>query len=190
MPTTYFKDITCPLFRVLASLVAQQWRICLQCRRYRRLRFNPWVGKIPWRREWQPTLVFLPGESHGQSGLAGYSPRGCKESDTTEATEHTLEGLSPQGKPPWQEAEGARRHRWHLFLGKTMRNARLSLICILPIHVVNSSHTSVWWFNKELLHVCSKNYIKSVPKLDILYRHQQDGKYVPAQTDNAVLYCN
>ena len=42
-----------------------------------------WVGKIPWRREWQPTTVFLPGESHGQS-LAGYSPWGWKESDTTE----------------------------------------------------------------------------------------------------------
>ena len=41
-------------------------------------------GKIPWRRKWQPTPVFLPGESHGQRSLAGYSPRGCKESNTTE----------------------------------------------------------------------------------------------------------
>jgi len=47
-------------------------------------RFSPWVRKIPWRREWQPTPVFLPGESHGQRSLVGYSPRGCKESDTTE----------------------------------------------------------------------------------------------------------
>ena len=38
-----------------------------QCRRCKRLRFEPWVGKIPWRREWQPTPVFLPEESHGQS---------------------------------------------------------------------------------------------------------------------------
>ena len=44
--------------------------------------FDPWVGKIPWRRAWQPTPVFLPGESHGQRGLAGCSPRGRKESDT------------------------------------------------------------------------------------------------------------
>ena len=36
--------------------------------------FDPWVGKIPWRRAWQPTPVFLPGESHGQRGLVGYSP--------------------------------------------------------------------------------------------------------------------
>ena len=46
-----------------------------QCRR-QRYRFNPRVGKIPWRRAWQPTPVFLPGESHGQRNLAGYSPRG------------------------------------------------------------------------------------------------------------------
>ena len=43
---------------------------------------DPWVGKIPCRRAWQPTLVFLPGESHGQKSLVGYSPRGHKESDT------------------------------------------------------------------------------------------------------------
>ena len=48
--------------------------------------FNPWVRKIPWRRAMQATPVFLPGESHGQSSLVGYSPWGCKELDTTEAT--------------------------------------------------------------------------------------------------------
>ena len=50
--------------------------------------FNPWDGKIPWRRAWQPTPVLLPGESHGQRSLAGYSPWGPKESDMTEATQH------------------------------------------------------------------------------------------------------
>ena len=52
--------------------------------RYRRHRFGPWVGKIPWRRKWQPTPVLLPGESHGGRSLVGYSPWGRKESDTTE----------------------------------------------------------------------------------------------------------
>ena len=52
-----------------------------QCRR---LGFNPWAGKIPCRRKWQPTPVFSPGESHGQRSLAGYSPWGPSESDTTE----------------------------------------------------------------------------------------------------------
>ena len=55
-----------------------------QGRKYQRHRLHPWVGKIPWRRKWQPTSVFLPGESHGQRSLAGYSWWGCKESDTTE----------------------------------------------------------------------------------------------------------
>ena len=45
-----------------------------QCRRHKRCRFNSWVGKIPWKRAWPPTLVFLPGESHGQGSLAGYRP--------------------------------------------------------------------------------------------------------------------
>ena len=46
--------------------------------------FDPWVKEIPWRRKWQPTPVFLPGVSHGQRSLAGYSPWDCKESDTSE----------------------------------------------------------------------------------------------------------
>ena len=49
----------------------RQYRICLLCRRPE---FDPWVGKIPWRREWLPTPVFLPGESHGQGSRVGYSP--------------------------------------------------------------------------------------------------------------------
>ena len=44
----------------------------------------PWVGKIPWRRKWQPTSVFLPGKSHGERGQVDRSPWGHKESDTTE----------------------------------------------------------------------------------------------------------
>ena len=51
--------------------------------------FDPWVGMIPWRREWQPTPVFLPGEFHGQRNLEGYSPWGHKELDTTEQLTHT-----------------------------------------------------------------------------------------------------
>ena len=47
--------------------------IC-QYRRHKRLGFDSWVGKIPWRRAWQPTPVYLPGESYGQWSLAAYSP--------------------------------------------------------------------------------------------------------------------
>ena len=54
-----------------------------QCRRHKRCGFNPWVGKIPWSRKWQPTTVFLPGESYGQRSLAGNSPWGQKELNMT-----------------------------------------------------------------------------------------------------------
>ena len=46
--------------------------------------FNPWVRKIPWKREWQATPVFFPGKFHRQRSLAGYSPWGSKESDIAE----------------------------------------------------------------------------------------------------------
>ena len=55
-----------------------------QCRRFKRHRFDPWVGKFSWKRKWQPALVFLPGESKGQRSLAGYIPWGHKELDMTE----------------------------------------------------------------------------------------------------------
>ena len=51
---------------------------------------HPWVRKIPWRRKWQPTPVYLLAESHGQKSLAGYSPQVHKGSDSTEMTQHTL----------------------------------------------------------------------------------------------------
>ena len=63
---------------------------------------DPWAGKIPWRRKWQPTLVPLPGKSHGQRSLAGYSPWGHRELDVTEELNednnkiaHVYEGLQP-----------------------------------------------------------------------------------------------
>ena len=54
-----------------------QYKICSSCG------FEPWVRKIPWRRTWQPTPVFLPGKSYGQKNLSGYSPWGHKDSDTS-----------------------------------------------------------------------------------------------------------
>ena len=52
--------------------------------------FDPWVGKIPWRRAWQPTPVFLPGESHGWRSPAGYGPWHRKESDMTERKNNSI----------------------------------------------------------------------------------------------------
>ena len=79
-----------------------------RCRRCKRSRLDPWVRKIPWRRAWPPTPVFLPGESHGQRSLAGYSPWGRKELDMTEATHaHVIYQLNLQmaiinGNTAWQ----------------------------------------------------------------------------------------
>jgi len=56
-----------------------------QCKR---LRFDPWIRKMPWRRKWQPTPVFLAGKSHGQRTLVGYSPPGCKRAGHDWVTEH------------------------------------------------------------------------------------------------------
>ena len=114
--------------------------------------FDPWVRKTPWRRPWQPTPVFLPGESHGQRGLAGYSPKGHKESDTTEAPEHA---------------------RTHSILGREETNsAKFSkeIICIIchlslssPVRVPNKNiKTSTilsFYFSYTIYVHISYNYI-------------------------------
>ena len=58
------------------SMGKKKKKIHLQCRRCKRLSFDSWVGKIPWRRAWQPTPVFLPGGSHEWRSLAGYGSQG------------------------------------------------------------------------------------------------------------------
>ena len=79
-----------PEFLGLPRWLSRKESTC-QCKRHR---FDPWVGKIPWRRKWWPTLAFLPGKSHRERSLVGYSPWGCKESDTDLATEHAHTKLS------------------------------------------------------------------------------------------------
>ena len=61
------------------SCGATRKELTCQCRRHKRSEFEPWVGKISWRRMWQPIPVFSPGESHGQRKLGGYNPWGCKK---------------------------------------------------------------------------------------------------------------
>ena len=67
--------------KLRAALVAQMVKHLPQCRRHR---FDTWVRKVPWRKEWLPTPVFLPGEFHGQRSLVGYSPWDRKGLDRTE----------------------------------------------------------------------------------------------------------
>ena len=65
---------------------------------------DPWVRKIPCRREWQPTPVFLPGEFQGQRSLVSYIPWSCKDSDMTERLTHThnLHSASLTAKVIWE----------------------------------------------------------------------------------------
>ena len=75
-----------------------------QCRRHKRCRFSPWVRKIPWRRKWQPTLLFLPGEFHGQRCLAGYSSWGHKQSNTAEHSTQNQDRKDSTGSVLWGES--------------------------------------------------------------------------------------
>ena len=84
-------DIFGPINYLTTKLTWVPWwlsgkELICQFRRLKRHGFDPWVGKIPWRQKWQPTTVFLPGESHGQRSLGVYSPWSCKELDTAEVT--------------------------------------------------------------------------------------------------------
>ena len=77
--------------------------------------FNPWVGKIPWSRKWQPTPVCLPGESHGQRSLVGYSSWGCKESDMTERLTliHTVRTQHNPDTSSRELSYVGQDHQWH-----------------------------------------------------------------------------
>ena len=68
----------------ISGLPPCRWVLSQLSHQCRRRGLNPWVGKVPWRRERLPPPVFLPGEPHGQRSLVGYSPRGPKDLDTTE----------------------------------------------------------------------------------------------------------
>ena len=72
--------------KIIPIINYSQIAICLQCGRRG---FDPWVGKIPWRRKWQSTPVLLPGKFSEQRSLVGYSPWGHKELDTTEQLHFT-----------------------------------------------------------------------------------------------------
>ena len=118
-------------------------KIRLQCRRCRRCGFDPWVRKIPWNRKWQPTPAFLLGESQGQRSLAGYSPRACKESDTTEHAHHTEILCSHSGR----HCEDRRKNIVYTLEqpGSVLlsdSSALLLYICVM------------WWYTASLSCVC------------------------------------
>ena len=81
LPSSLVAEYITYIYISFISWRLRQLGICLQCRIPG---FNHWVRKIPWKREWLPTPVFLPVEFHGQRSLAGHSSWGLKESDMTE----------------------------------------------------------------------------------------------------------
>ena len=85
--TLYRSYLFCIMRYFQCGLLSSKESSC-QFKRLRRHRFYPWVRKISWRKAWQPTPLFLPGESHGQRSLAGYSPQGHKELETLNEAEH------------------------------------------------------------------------------------------------------
>ena len=112
---------------------------CLQCRRPG---FDPWVRNILWRRKWQPTPVLLPGKSHGQRSVVGYSPRGHKESDTTEQLHFTFTYLSSENLYAGQKATCRARHGtadWFK-IGKGVRQS-----CILSPCLFNFYTECILW---------------------------------------------
>ena len=77
-----FPNFVCGSVTNIVFLVAQWWSICQQFKSFRRCSSDPWVREIPWRRAWQPTQVFLPGELHGQRSRAGYIVHRVAQSQT------------------------------------------------------------------------------------------------------------
>ena len=117
--------------QVFASGLVIKESICQRCRRHG---FNPWVGKIPWRRKWQPITVFLPGESHGF--MVDHSPWDHKESDMTECTQISeLSRHTSQGKPGFEGTMGL-SSSW-------MGWSHLSECCCLFMYPIQD--TSVTW---------------------------------------------
>ena len=82
-----------------------------QCRRWKRCRFDPWLGRIPWSRKWQPTPVFLPENFPGQRSLVGEGSRGHKELDMTNT--HSLE----KAMVPTPVLLPGKSHGWRSLVG-------------------------------------------------------------------------
>ena len=133
--------------------------------------FNPWVGKVPWRRKWQPTPVFLPGESHGQRSLVDYRPWGCKESDMTEQL--SMEGNIPFG--------------WNLRKGSIAREVfnlgsieQAVSVMSLNSHIVKCLHSVSSW-HPSPRQVCELPALSPVPSAGNLNIQGTVGLWVPQQ---------
>ena len=101
-------------------------------------RVRSWVGKIPWRRKWQPTPVFLPGKSLGPLSLVDYPPWGHKESDTTERLHFHFQ--TPHGRGHSSQGMGLPRSPLHWL--------RIKATFLLPLNSVSVFFTRLQWAKK------------------------------------------
>ena len=97
LPTLTAKNYTQPSLLLWVPRWLSRWRIHLPCRRHRRCGFDPWVGKMPWKRKWQFTPVLLPEKAHGQRSLSGYSPTGRRH-DWANKRRTSLLVMTPWGR--------------------------------------------------------------------------------------------
>ena len=152
---------------------------------YRKWGFNPWVGKIPWRREWPPTPVFLPGKSHGQRSLAGYSPWGRKESDMTErltvcwgipwwltSKEYTCNAGDPGSIPGSGRVPGERKG--NSFQYSCLQNPMDRGAWGATAHGVTQSSTWLMWLS---MHACKINKVLQCSTSSISYSNYNGKKW-------------
>ena len=132
------------------------WNVCLQCGRPG---FNPCVRKIPWRRKWQSTPVFLPGESHGRRSLVGYSSQGCKKSDTTERL-HLILG----GSKITANIDCSHEIKRHLFLGRKFMTNFDSILKNWDITFSTKVHLVKAMFLQVVMYGCESWMIKKVQR--------------------------
>ena len=123
------------MYQVLPRWLRGKESTC-QCRKLRRHGFDPWIGKIPWKRKWQPTPAFFPGKSHGQKSLAGHSPWGCKEWDTTEWL-----SMRPQ------------------YTGYSSRVGRTAVTRTDKGFHPHAAHSRTRWRMRKLTHTCEHVYL-------------------------------
>ena len=118
------------------------WHLCSNDKesacQHRRHEFDPWVRKIPWRKKWQPTPIFLPGKSHRQRSLACCSPWGCKESDTAEQL--TLPKVLTDF---WNKKQLLIVWSITYFLNKMTNNCHLSGKC-LCVMLMEKRNSEIW----------------------------------------------
>ena len=104
------------LFSFLGAMIINRGKeLTCQCRSNKRHRFDRRVRKITWRKAWQPTPVFLAGEWHGERSLTGYHPWGHRESDMTEATQHSTQVRENKLIKKWFEVN-RNPNKWNTYV--------------------------------------------------------------------------